>query len=63
MNEEETAKLFFEFLKHMSNLTDIIESMAHKMEEMEMRISTLENNNRNNGNKFTDDEGLEWVRV
>ena len=46
MSEEEIAKLFFEFLRHMDKLTDVIESMARKMEEMDERIQTLERKKR-----------------
>lgn len=55
MTEEEIAKLFFEFLNHMSKLTDVIESMAHKMEEMDKRIEALEHKPHKN----EDDE--EWM--
>ena len=54
MSEEEIAKLFFEFLRHMDKLTDVIESMARKMEEMDRRITALERQQRR-GNE--DDEG------
>ena len=53
MSEEEIAKLFFEFLRHMDKLTDVIESMARKMEEMDKRIETLERKQRR---KNEDDE-------
>lgn len=56
MSEEEIAKLFFEFLRHMDKLTDVIESMARKMEEMDKRIKTLERKQRR---KNEDDEG--WM--
>ena len=56
MNEEEIAKLFFEFLRHMDKLTDVIESMARKMEEMDKRIKALERKQRK---KNEDDEG--WM--
>lgn len=56
MNEEEIAKLFFEFLRHMDKLTDVIESMARKMEEMDKRIEALERKQRR---KNEDDEG--WM--
>lgn len=56
MSEEEIAKLFFEFLRHMDKLTDVIESMARKMEEMDKRIETLERKQRR---KNEDDEG--WM--
>lgn len=46
MSEEEIAKLFFEFLRHMDKLTDVIESMARKMEEMDKRIEALERKQR-----------------
>lgn len=42
MSEEEIIKLFFEFLNHMGKLTDVIESMAKKMQEMDKRIEALE---------------------
>lgn len=56
MSEEEIAKLFFEFLRHMDKLTDVIESMARKMEEMDKRIEALERKQRR---KNEDDEG--WM--
>ena len=56
MSEEEIAKLFFEFLRHMDKLTDVIESMARKMEEMDKRIEALERKQRK---KNEDDEG--WM--
>ena len=56
MNEEEIAKLFFEFLRHMDKLTDVIESIARKMEEMDRRIEALERKQRK---KNEDDEG--WM--
>lgn len=56
MSEEEIAKLFFEFLRHMDKLTDVIESMARKMEEMDKRIKALERKQRK---KNEDDEG--WM--
>lgn len=56
MSEEEIAKLFFEFLRHMDKLTDVIESMARKMEEMDRRIEALERKQRR---KNEDDEG--WM--
>jgi len=56
MSEEEIAKLFFEFLRHMDKLTDVIESMARKMEEMDKCIKTLERKQRR---KNEDDEG--WM--
>ena len=56
MSEEEIAKLFFEFLRHMDKLTDVIESMARKMEEMDRRIEALERKQRK---KNEDDEG--WM--
>lgn len=56
MSEEEIAKLFFEFLRHMDKLTDIIEGMARKMEEMDKRIEALERKQRR---KNEDDEG--WM--
>lgn len=56
MTEEEIAKLFFEFLRHMDKLTDVIESMARKMEEMDKRIKALERKQRE---KNEDDEG--WM--
>lgn len=56
MSEEEIAKLFFEFLRHMDKLTDVIESIARKMEEMDKRIETLERKQRK---KNEDDEG--WM--
>lgn len=54
MNEEEIAKLFFEFLRHMDKLTDVIESMARKMEEMDKCIEALECKQRR---KNEDNEG------
>lgn len=36
------VEIFFEFLKHIEEMTDVIESMAHKMEEMDRRIKVLE---------------------
>jgi chaperonin cofactor prefoldin len=54
MSEEEIAKLFFEFLRHMDKLTDVIESMARKMEEMDKRIEALERKQRR---KNENDEG------
>ena len=56
MSEEEIAKLFFEFLRHMDKLTDVIESMARKMEEMDKHIEALERKQRK---KNEDDEG--WM--
>ncbi len=56
MNEEKIAKLFFEFLRHMDKLTDVIESMARKMEEMDKLIKALERKQRR---KNEDDE--EWM--
>ena len=56
MSEEEIAKLFFEFLRHMDKLTDVIESMVRKMEEMDKRIKTLERKQRR---KNEDDE--DWM--
>lgn len=56
MSEEEIAKLFFEFLRHMDKLTDVIESMARKMEEMDKRIEALERKQRR---KNEDDE--DWM--
>ena len=56
MNEEEIAKLFFEFLRHMDKLTDVIESMARKMEEMDKCIEALECKQRR---KNEDNEG--WM--
>lgn len=56
MSEEEIAKLFFEFLRHMDKLTDVIESMARKMEEMDKRIEALERKQRR---KNENDEG--WM--
>lgn len=56
MSEEEIAKLFFEFLEHIDKLTDVIESMARKMEEMDKRIEALERKQRR---KNEDDEG--WM--
>lgn len=56
MSEEEIAKLFFEFLRHMDKLTDVIESMARKMEEMDKRIEALEHKQRR---KNEDDE--DWM--
>ena len=56
LSEEEIAKLFFEFLRHMDKLTDVIESMARKMEEMDKRIEALERKQRR---KNEDDEG--WM--
>ena len=53
MSEEEIVKLFFEFLRHMDKLTDVIESMARKMEEMDKRIEALERKQRK---KNEDDE-------
>ena len=53
MSEEEIAKLFFEFLRHMDKLTDVIEMMARKMEEMDRRIQALERKPRK---KNEDDE-------
>ena len=54
MSEEEIIKLFFEFLEHMNQLTDIIESMAHKMEEMDKRIKILEKKKDEDGNESTE---------
>lgn len=56
MSEEEIAKLFFEFLKHIDKLTDVVESMARKMEEMDKRIEALERKQRR---KNENDEG--WM--
>ena len=56
MSEEEIAKLFFEFLNHMDKLTDVIESMAKKMQEMDKRIEALERKQRKENE---DDEG--WM--
>lgn len=56
MSEEEIAKLFFEFLRHMDKLTDVIESMAEKMQEMDKRIEALERKQRR---KNENDEG--WM--
>ncbi|MBO7716520.1 MAG: hypothetical protein J6S85_23345 [Methanobrevibacter sp.] len=53
MSEEEIVKLFFEFLNHMDKLTDVIESMAKKMQEMDKRIEALERKQRR---KNEDDE-------
>lgn len=53
MSEEEIIKLFFEFLSHMDKLTDVIESMAHKMEEMDRRIEILEKKKDEDDDKFT----------
>lgn len=53
MSEEEIAKLFFEFLRHIEKLTDVIEIMARKMEEMDRRIQALEHKPRK---KNEDDE-------
>lgn len=60
---EEILKILETMSDDMVKMTHIIESMAEKMEEMDKRIYHLEHNNRNYGNKFTDDEDLEWVRV
>ena len=54
MSEEEIAKLFLEFLRHMDKLTNVIESMARRMEEMDKRIETLERKQRR---KNEDDGG------
>ena len=56
MSEEEIVKLFFEFLSHMDKLTDVIESMAKKMQEMDKRIEALERKQRR---KNEDDE--DWM--
>ena len=56
MNEEEIVKLFFEFLNHMEKLTNVIESMVRKMEEMDKRIEALEHKQRK---KNENDEG--WM--
>ena len=50
------VEIFFEFLKHMEKLTDVIESMAHKMEEMDDRIKALERKQR----KRNEDDG-DWM--
>ena len=44
MTDKEMLDVFFEFLKHMEKLTDVIEWMAMKMEEMDRRIQNLESN-------------------
>ena len=44
MTDKEMLDVFFEFLKHMEKLTDVIEWMAVKMEEMDRRIQNLESN-------------------
>ena len=59
MTEEEIAKLFFEFLRHMDNLTDVIESMARKMEEMDKRIKYLESQQQRKGPDFSKDDDEE----
>jgi len=61
MTEEEIAKLFFEFLRHMDNLTDVIESMARKMEEMDKRIKYLESQQQRKGPDFSKDDDEEWI--
>ena len=50
---EEIAKLFFEFLNHMEKLTDVIKSMAEKMQEMDKRIEALEKKRNEDDDKFT----------
>ena len=54
--DNKIIEVFFEFLKHMEKMTDVIESMARKMEEMEIRIETLEHKKR----KKNEDDS-EWM--
>lgn len=60
---EEILKVLEVVTNDMVRMTHVVESLIKRCEEMEMRINVLESKNRNNGNKFTDDEGLEPVRV
>ena len=40
--ENKIIEVFFEFLKHLEKMTDAMESMAVKMQELELRITALE---------------------
>lgn len=60
---EEILKILEVVTNDMVRMTHVVESLIKRCKEMEMRINVLESKNRNNGNKFTDDEGLEPVRV
>ncbi len=48
--ENKIIEVFFEFLKHLEKMTDTMESMAVKMQELELRITALE------GNQYKKDE-------
>lgn len=54
MSDKEMVEIFFEFLRHIEKLTDVIEIMARKMEEMDRRIQALERKPRKK------DEDDEW---
>lgn len=49
-------EVFFEFLKHMDNLTDVMEAMAKVIKDLDKRVNNLENKKRR---KDEDDEG--WM--
>lgn len=60
MSENEMDKiveLFFEFLKHMEDVTDVMDAMARKMKEMDLRIKTLENKPRK---KYGESDDTKW---
>ena len=52
--DNKIIEVFFEFLKHMEKMTDVIESMAKEMEEMDKRIRALERNQKEDGDKFAE---------
>lgn len=63
MDDEKILKLSFEFLEHMSKLTDVVESMVHKMEEMDNRIRYLESQQPRKGTPSSEDDDVEWILV
>ena len=59
MTDKEMVEIFFEFLKHMEEITDVIESMARKMEEMDKRVKALERKKRKTNEN--DEGGMFWI--
>lgn len=53
---DKIAELFFEFLRHMENVTDVVEAMAKGMRDLNRRVEALERKQRK---KNEDDEG--WM--
>lgn len=43
---DKIAELFFEFLRHMEDVTDVVEAMAKGMRDLNRRVSDLENKSR-----------------